>query len=178
MNHEPLPPAGPYYEQELGRLSRPNSKGWALGRCPFHPSKSGKTFSVNVNHGGFHCFGCDVKGDMIAFVRIRYHLDYKGARQRLGLDRDGKPFKPRRGPRVPFLVMDFVIDGERYRAEVNNEPKTWLQQLRRFHADAADRLQEIWNGDGEEFEGEQETQWGILASSWELIQMAEVGDGR
>jgi len=52
-----LPPARSFYERELGKLSRP-SRGWVRGRCPFHDSRSGLSFSVNLDGGGgFYCFG-------------------------------------------------------------------------------------------------------------------------
>jgi len=54
-----LPPARSFYEAELGALSRENGRGWCVGRCPFHESKSGKSFSVNLRSGGFFCFGCN-----------------------------------------------------------------------------------------------------------------------
>jgi hypothetical protein len=73
-------------------------------------------------------------------------------------------------------VMDFVIDGVEHHAEIADEPKNELQQLRRLYAAAKDRLAELHDGDAEKFEGEVEVQWGILASSWELIQM-EVTNG-
>ncbi len=80
-----LPPARGFYERELVRLSRANRKGWAQANCPFHRSKGGFSFSVNLDSGGFHCFGCDVKGgDVIAFVRRRYRLNFKEAAQQLG----------------------------------------------------------------------------------------------
>lgn len=79
-----LPPARIFYEKELGRLSRP-SRGWARGSCPFHESKSHKSFSVNLDDGGFYCFGCEAKGgDVVDFVRLRYRLDFKGACVELG----------------------------------------------------------------------------------------------
>jgi hypothetical protein len=72
---------------------------------------------------------------------------------------------------VRFLVCDYVIDGVPYRAEVRDEPKDDLQRTRWFYHEAADRLTELRQGDPAKFEGEQETQWGILAAAWELIQM-------
>ena len=37
------------------------------GLCPFHKEKTG-SFSVNVTHGYFYCFGCHEKGDVFTFV--------------------------------------------------------------------------------------------------------------
>jgi hypothetical protein len=173
---ELLPLPSSFYPPELGKLTRPNRKGYALGRCPFHKSKSGKSFAVNLEHGGFYCFGCGVHGDMVSFVRQRYKLSFNDARKVLGAGEDaGKVIKPRPGPRVRYLAMDFSIDGTTYRAEVKDEPVTELQQLRRIHADAHDRLIEIRDGAAEKFDAEEEAQWGILAATWELIQM-EVTD--
>jgi len=168
-----------FYQDVLGKLSRPNHKGWVTCRCPFHKSKSGKSFSVNLESGGFHCFGCDAKGgDIIAFVMLRVHCDFKTAAKQLGAWDDGGKVPARRpGPLVRYLVLDVIIDGVEYRAEVLDEPRTEFQQLRRFHAEASDRLSEIRRGDAEKFEGEEQAQWNILADSWELIQM-EVPSGQ
>jgi hypothetical protein len=69
----------------MGRLTRPDRKGWAKGNCPFHRSKSGTSFSFNVVTGAFHCFGCGVHGgDVLQFVRLRYGLSFKEAAMRLG----------------------------------------------------------------------------------------------
>jgi CHC2 zinc finger len=81
-----LPPARSFYEGEGFRLARPNSKGWAMaqGQPPCHKSESGKSFSINVNHGGFVCFGCGQKGSMVDFAMLSYRCDFKQAAQRLG----------------------------------------------------------------------------------------------
>jgi hypothetical protein len=79
-----LPPARSFYEKELGRLRRP-SRGWARANCPFHESKSRISFCVNLESGGFYCFGCETKGgDVVDFLRLRYKLDFKAAAQELG----------------------------------------------------------------------------------------------
>jgi hypothetical protein len=106
---------------------------------------------------------------VIAFIRLRDGLTFREACERLGAwDESGKPIKVRPGLLVRYLVMEFVIDGIEYRVPVPDEPRTELHWLRRFHAAAHDRLIEIGDGAGD---GEEEVEWGILASSWELIQM-------
>jgi hypothetical protein len=178
---ELLPPAASFYERELGELRRP-SRGWASPKagCPFHDSKSKTSFSVNLDTGGFYCFGCGAKGgDVAAFVMLRDKVDFKAAAQSLGAWDDGLQIGAivvrRPTVLVPYLALDFSIEGIEYHSEaIPDEPKTELQQTRRFYAQAKDRLTQIRNGDAEEFEGEEESQWGILAASWELIQM-EVG---
>jgi hypothetical protein len=89
-----LPDAKSWYERELGELARPDRKGWARVRrgCPFHPSKSKKSFFVNVQHGGYRCFGCDAGGgDMIAFVMKFHHQDFRGALKLMGVRDDFTP---------------------------------------------------------------------------------------
>src|SRR5215469_13699184 len=51
-----LPPALDFYRGELGEVNRPDRRGWAMvvGGCPFHPSKSRKSFFVHID-GGFYC---------------------------------------------------------------------------------------------------------------------------
>jgi hypothetical protein len=68
---ELLPPPRAFYEKELGKLTRP-SRGWVRGNCPFHESRSRASFSVNLDSGGFYCFGCEAKGgDILDFVKLR-----------------------------------------------------------------------------------------------------------
>jgi hypothetical protein len=39
---------------------------------------------VNLNHGGWVCFGCGAKGDMVGYVMLRDACDFKAAAQTLG----------------------------------------------------------------------------------------------
>ena len=41
--------------------------GAKKGLCPFHDEKS-PSFTVTASKGYFHCFGCGVGGDVIAFL--------------------------------------------------------------------------------------------------------------
>ncbi len=49
-----------------------------MGLCPFHGEKT-PSFSVNHEKGVYYCFGCQVSGDAIDFVREMEHLDFAGA---------------------------------------------------------------------------------------------------
>jgi len=80
-----IPPAQSFYQRELGKISRADRRGWALADCPFHKSKSGKSFSVNLETGGYYCFGCQAKGgDPVAFMRAKYRLSFPEACKQLG----------------------------------------------------------------------------------------------
>ena len=84
-----LPPANSFYHSELGQLPRPDRHGWCRTNCPFHKSKSKKSFSVNVSHGGFYCFGCGAKGgDPVAFLMQRDKLTFRRACEALGAWKD------------------------------------------------------------------------------------------
>jgi hypothetical protein len=91
FNRGSLPAANDFYRREGFTIGRPNSKGWAMvnGQPPCHNSKSCHSLSVNLNHGGFGCFGCGAKGDMVAYVRLRDHCDFKTAAKTLGGWREG-----------------------------------------------------------------------------------------
>lgn len=89
FNRELLPPTRTFYDREGCSLGR-ERKDWAQGRCPFHKSKSGRSFSVNIDNGAFHCFGCGVHGgDVISFVRLRDGCDFPTACKTLGIWRNG-----------------------------------------------------------------------------------------
>ena len=61
--------------------------GQKKGLCPFHDEKS-PSFHVTPSKGYFHCFGCGVGGDAIAFLMKMDHLSFSEAVERLA-DRMG-----------------------------------------------------------------------------------------
>lgn len=61
--------------------------GQRKGLCPFHDEKS-PSFHVTPSKGYFHCFGCQVGGDVIAFVMKIDHLSFTETVERLA-DRIG-----------------------------------------------------------------------------------------
>jgi CHC2 zinc finger len=81
-----LPPARSFYECEGFTLTRANGKEWCMakGQPPCHKSESGRSFSVSLSHGGFRCFGCGAKGDLIKFVQLRDGCDFVTACKTLG----------------------------------------------------------------------------------------------
>ena len=56
--------------------------GQKKGLCPFHDEKS-PSFHVTPSKGYFHCFGCGVGGDAIAFLMKMDHLTFSETVERL-----------------------------------------------------------------------------------------------
>lgn len=61
--------------------------GQKKGLCPFHDEKS-PSFHVTPSKGYFHCFGCQVGGDVISFLMKIDHLAFSETVERLA-DRIG-----------------------------------------------------------------------------------------
>jgi hypothetical protein len=156
FRRELLPAPKPFLERELGQqLGRPGRNGWSKGNCPFHRSKSGKSFSFNVVTGAFYCFGCGAHGgDILQFVRLRYQLSFKEAAIRLGAW-DGAP--------TPATVRELaaVRHGrerqreaeERQRAERRERLLLLRDRLHtalRLQREAIQQLDEIHRGGGDE----------------------------
>lgn len=59
-------------------------------RCPFHNEK---TASMKIYPTSFFCYGCGAGGDVIDFVRLYEHSDFKTAFRMLGGDFTGQSNK-------------------------------------------------------------------------------------
>ncbi len=167
-----LPSPTSFYRRELGELRREDSRGWAKPKagCPFHASESKTSFAVNLRTGQFNCFNCGASGDVIAFIRLRYGLNFKEACQRLGAWDDA-------------LQIDKVIihelETERQRQEQERQSarerehaeliraRAWLHCLVGIQRDSSARLTELREGD------EAEIHWHILSLLVDEIREAE-----
>ena len=73
-----------FYRAALPDLKgNPTANGWILAVCPFH-ADTNPSLAVNLKRGGFHCFGCGEKGDVISFHAKLNHLSLRDAIDDLG----------------------------------------------------------------------------------------------
>jgi len=68
------------------------------GRCPFHEGKTETSLLVDADAGKYHCFGCDMHGDEIQWLRDRRGLSFIEACEYLGHDPGPRPSGPRPAP--------------------------------------------------------------------------------
>ena len=71
------------------------SGGSLRARCPFHAERT-PSFFVSPERGTYHCFGCNVGGDIFSFVEQIEGLDFKGALKVLA-EKAGVPLDFARG---------------------------------------------------------------------------------
>jgi DNA primase len=76
------------------------------GLCPFHGEKT-PSFYVNREQGFFHCFGCNVGGDVFKFVELQDKVSFPEAVRSLA-QRFGIPL-----PEVKDSGRDPAVDAER-----------------------------------------------------------------
>lgn len=106
-----LPDPQVYYESQGLKVKRPSKDGWVTTECQFHGGSD--SMSVNVRHGGFHCWNCCAKGgDILGYHMALHGLDFVTAAKDLGawVD-DGAPpinYKPAPlAPRDALSVLGF-----------------------------------------------------------------------
>ena len=104
-----------------------------VGRCPWHNSKSGKSFTVSPDKQFWYCFGCNVGGGVVDFIMKYEDCDYPTALETIASDcniaveyghgdGDDKPQGPRRQDLM--AVMDAVT--RHYMADMPPEAKEYL----------------------------------------------------
>lgn len=77
-----LPTPASYYSKQFKKLKIKSEK--VVVRCCFHEDTT-PSLSINLIEGYFRCFGCGAKGgDVLAFHRLRYGLNFTDAVTELG----------------------------------------------------------------------------------------------
>jgi hypothetical protein len=163
---ELLPPARDFYEKELEKLSRPNRAGWCACCCPFHKSKSGKSFAININHGGWVCrAGCG-SGDIPGFVMLRDGCDFPTACKTLACWQDvGEEERLKLGSEAAERKREResaaqVKEAERARRLALRDE---IHNAVQIQAEASARLDELLQDAAPAYENEMEDWWAVLA---------------
>src|SRR3990167_1470088 len=100
-------------------------------RCPFHAERT-PSFHVSPDRGTYHCFGCNVGGDIFSFVEAIEGLDFKGAlkvlAERAGVElvyeRGGKEKKDERERLFELLEAATIF----YTSRLNDAAKKYLKE--------------------------------------------------
>lgn len=103
-----------FYTERLGNLKR-YQNGHALALCPFHPDRN-PSFSIDLQTGLWHCFGCGESGNAITFLEKFEHITTKEAYKKL-LDIAG--IKP--SDELVYTLEDYALE--------KKLPQEYLQQL-------------------------------------------------
>ncbi len=78
-----LPDPAIYYAARVAKLGQPNADGWAACKCPFHEDAHASA-AANLSTGGFRCFACGAKGDLLGIHQRLTGLAFKDAARDLG----------------------------------------------------------------------------------------------
>ncbi|MFM7270385.1 MAG: DNA primase [Actinomycetes bacterium] len=126
------------------------------GLCPFHNEKSA-SFSVNPELGVYHCFGCQVSGDAITFLRELDHIDFIDAVERLAAragitlrydDAKANQDRQKRSRLVEAVRAAGAIYHDRLLTAADAGPARAYLRSRGFDGDAARRFGLGWAPDG------------------------------
>lgn len=113
-------------EADTGKLKKYGAT--YRGRCPFHNGKTETSLLVDADTGKFHCFGCDMHGDAITWLRERRGLSFIEACEYLGHDP---------GPRKDTARIAATSWTPK---EANTPGALWQAQAKAFLDEAIDTL--------------------------------------
>jgi CHC2 zinc finger len=166
-----------FYAEQGIVLSRPDGRGNTKGSCPFHRSKSGKSFSVDECSGRWYCFGCHEGGDMLGFLRKRHGWSFKEAAQSLNAWNDLVPNERRRQIKEQKEARERELEEQSRVQEQDRKLRLSIREevhtLAAAQRTANERLTELRRGALPAYEGEEEHCWQILAHHDELREAEE-----
>jgi DNA primase len=93
----------------------PVRHGWITVRCAFHGDRV-KSARLNIDNGGFRCFGCEMAGDVYSIIMkkegVAFREAIKIAERITGLSESEVRGKPKRSDAVPESERYHRTDGE------------------------------------------------------------------
>jgi DNA primase len=113
------------------------------GRCPFHEGKTETSLLVDAAAGKYHCFGCDMHGDEIQWLRERRGLSFQDACSFLGRDPGKRNDKI---STLPNLQEAYKPAATTWTQKESNAPATLWQSKAKSFLDGA--INYLWTPDG------------------------------
>ncbi len=98
-------------------------------RCPFHAERT-PSFHVSPERSTYHCFGCNVGGDIFSFVEAIEGLDFKGALKVLA-EKAGVPLvyeRPEKRDERERLFELLEVATIFYTSRLNDAAKKYLKE--------------------------------------------------
>lgn len=176
FRRECLPPPRAFYQREFGSGLGKERRNWAQTKCCFHDGKSKTSLSLNMDGGGFKCFSCGAHGgDLVAFVCLRYRVDFQRAAELLGAW-DGTGSMSKSELRRQYAARAQQQAGAEVEVRRQHQERIaardWLHLLERVYKQTNNRLSQLHKGDAERYSSDEETLWGILADCLPQIRSA------
>lgn len=132
-----------------------------------------RTLSVNVQNGGYRCFGCDAHGDIVSFVMRRDGIGRRGSKKLGAWVDDGTvrrlPTKKEK-PKSPIqLLAEAVINDPLKSPERIHRLglRTEILTLVEIQADVSNRLGLLLRGSEPAYKSEVEDCWGAMSLVYE-----------
>jgi hypothetical protein len=142
-----------------------------VGSCPWHQSRSRRSFVVYPEKQTWRCWGCAVGGDVFSFFMrfdgISFPTAVKLVANITGVTVDGSPLSERLSARTELGQVEKqiakILDAEFMRAARE------LDRVNRMQVRAGLRLAELLNGSISRFAGEIEFCWSALQYARALL---------
>lgn len=116
-----------FYRSELPDI-RINGAWIGKALCVFHVEKT-PSLSIDLNTGGFNCFGCGRKGDLFKFRQERYGEDFHTSLEYFANLAGLSSTKPDNKPKKIVKAYDYKDEtGKVLFQAVRYEPKTFSQR--------------------------------------------------
>lgn len=114
---------------DLGQPAQ-RSGCWIKWFCPFHPDHKTPSLAVNLDSQSWYCFGCQLGGDTVTWMKQYHHLSLKDAFKALG-----------HSDRFPHTPMNLNLHSAQ-KHEVAPPSALWQQRGRAF---LQYTTEQIWN---------------------------------
>lgn len=119
---------------------RPIGGHRAIGLCPFHKDKN-PSLSIDLDRGLWHCFTCNMGGDIIRFIETRDRLSFKEAAKSVGAWRseglsESERHRITAEQRQRQRELEQQVAQQEAERQQRIEARDWLHQLEQLYTEA------------------------------------------